>query len=147
VPALSQLRRLEDGLTLVELLVATVLIGALAAIALPTFRGQGDKGSDAEAKAAAVEAAKAIESCAADHGGRYSECPKETLITIQPSLADAQDRFALAATASTYRIVVTSKRGPEVAFTMARAADGTTSRTCTTDGERGGCQVPTSGTW
>jgi type II secretory pathway pseudopilin PulG len=134
-------------LSLPEVLVTVVVVGALTAVAVPAFRDQSDKGSDAEAKSAAVMAAKAIEDCAAERGGRYELCSKEALLEIQPSLMDVADRLVVQPGLRHYEIGVTSRRDPNVSFRVFRATDGSTTRTCTTNEERGGCLVPTTGTW
>ena len=63
--------RRSDGFTLVELLVVMLIIGLLAAIAVPAFYGQRNKASDADAKVAVRTAQTAAETIFVDNGGAY----------------------------------------------------------------------------
>ena len=74
--ATQMFNRLKDerGFTLIELLVVVLIIGILAAVALPTFLGQRDKGFDADAKSNARNVQTLVESCGVDNAGDFTNC-------------------------------------------------------------------------
>jgi type IV pilus assembly protein PilA len=139
----------ERAFSLIELLVVILIIGILAAIAIPAFLNQQGKGDDAEAKSTAVTAARAMETCATDDNSSYANCSQSVLQGIEPTLNNAASRLSVTSGSDHYRIVVTSKRDSNAAtFTLSKSSDSTTSRTCATgSADRGGCSAASGGTW
>ena len=62
----------DQGFTLIELLVVIIIIGILAAIAIPVFLNQREKGYKADMKSALKNMATAVESAATETGGDYT---------------------------------------------------------------------------
>jgi len=79
-------RRDERGFTLVEVLVVTVIIGVLAAIAIPLFLGESKKADDAGAKSDVNRLAKMVEECRLEKES-YADCDEETELGGAPGLS------------------------------------------------------------
>lgn len=62
----------DDGFTLIELLVVVIIIATLAAIAIPVFIAQRQKGYAAQTQSALKNAATAIEAYATENNGSYA---------------------------------------------------------------------------
>ena len=128
----------EQGFTLIELLVVILIIGILAAIAIPSFINQRSKGQDAEAKAGVKTAAEAEETYFTDNQA-YTGVESE-LTNIEPTLLEANALDATSASATQYAVSATSKSTDATVYTITRASTGVTTRTCDDHGS-GGCRA------
>jgi type IV pilus assembly protein PilA len=134
----------EKGFTLIELLVVILIIGILAAIALPAFLNQRSKAQDTEAKSAARTAQTALETLYTDEQS-YATGNEATLRAIEPALNEGVAGVGLAVTpaAQDYSVTVTQAKTGS-AFTITKSATGVVTRTCINKGEKG---CPSSGKW
>ncbi|HSR93299.1 MAG TPA: type II secretion system protein [Solirubrobacterales bacterium] len=122
----------EAGFTLIELLVVMLILGILAAIAIPAFFNQRQKASDAQSKAAARTAETAMETYATESGGSYSGATPTKLHEIEPTLqtSGANAITIPKATATEFEVTSTSGTSPAHTFTIAREGGGTVKFSC-----------------
>ncbi len=146
----------EGGFTLIELLVVILIIGILAAIAIPSFLNQKSKAYDASAKELARTAQTTAETIATDNGGSYEKVTTGELETYEKNLIKC-------VAGNTNACLVEGKtleagKGYEVKTRAANSEDEFTvkknpttqeiERTCaSTKGSKSGCSGHETGTW
>jgi type IV pilus assembly protein PilA len=143
---LRQRSKDEGGFTLIELLVVILIIGILAAIAIPSFLNQKSKAQDSAAKSQVTTLQTAMETYATDHNGSYEGAKLAALQTIEPTLndkttAEAKETKKVGSEEYEVESVVTNNKTHKYNLLNAK---GEISRTCEPKGT-GGCNA--EGKW
>jgi type IV pilus assembly protein PilA len=136
----------EKGFTLIELLVVILIIGILAAIALPAFLNQRGKAQDSEAKTVARTAQTTLESIYTDDQSYDAVNTAAELAAVEGSLDDGKARITtLTTNENDYVVTVTSKTNST--FTITKTTTGDVTRDCAvpSGSKRYGC--PTGNSW
>jgi type IV pilus assembly protein PilA len=139
----------EGGFTLIELLVVILIIGILAAIAIPSFLSQKSKATASQAKELARTAETTAETIATDNNGLYTEVTTTKLHEYEPSIvtkATTKEAYLSEAEGTEegkgYKVVAKGTEGDT--FTIERNKEGEIKRVCATAKAGTGC--PT-GSW
>ena len=134
----------EGGFTLIELLVVILIIGILAAIAIPAFLSQTSKANDSAAKTQVGTLQTTEEAYASENNGSFVGGTLAELEKIEPTLKDTSTATAAVGTvgAEEFEVKSTAKGSGDV-YTL-KNVKGAITRSCTPSG-KGGCSA--GGTW
>jgi type IV pilus assembly protein PilA len=134
----------EGGFTLIELLVVILIIGILAAIAIPAFLSQKTKANDAGAKAQIGTLQTAMETYSTEHSGSYESAKLAELETIEPTLKNHIEATPAVVKAGKeeYEVESTATTGGDKFKYLTKRTE--VARSCEPAG-KGGCTA--AGTW
>jgi type IV pilus assembly protein PilA len=125
----------EGGFTLIELLVVIIIIGILAAIAIPTFLNQRKKGWDAASKSELRNAAVAQESYAIEASGTYAS--SSAVLKVEgfnqsgPFTSPGTFTYTLTGGGTAYCMQASHKSQPTVFWKLDSAVGEPVKGTCT----------------
>jgi type IV pilus assembly protein PilE len=139
----------SGGFSLPEVLVAILIVGVLAAVAIPSLLSTTAKANDVQAKELVRNAQTTAETIALDHGG-YANLTTTELAAVEPTIAIApSDRHAylsaVTSGADEYSLTATATDGDEL--TITRATNGTISRSCRSATLKTGCDRGERSSW